>query len=135
MSDGLYTPIERCAGCAFTPGTVANGNESTQLTVNLCIEACRPFHCHERVHELQREGLTEEIAIEQAKAEGNFPVCRGFADAIETLEAKGRYDEGAEWKRDLAGKLLDVWDEAKENAYTPERAEARLHQVMREFLA
>jgi hypothetical protein len=133
--DDLYQAIERCEGCAFREGTAASQSDATQLTAKLCLQAARPFFCHERVHELQRDGLPASVAMEQAKREGNFPVCRGFVDAMSVLDNKGEYTEATAWRRDLANRLLDLMDEVTDNHLTPDEADKRLAEVMRNFVA
>lgn len=36
----------RCAACAFTPGTEANGNPTTTAAARECVERSHPFWCH-----------------------------------------------------------------------------------------
>lgn len=38
---------ERCASCAFRPGTVPNGCAQTQLDVSKCVAEGIPFYCHQ----------------------------------------------------------------------------------------
>lgn len=133
--DELYQAIERCDGCAFTPGTPASQHENTQLTIKLCLQACRPFYCHEHAQELSNLGLPLSAAIDQARREGRFPMCRGYVDAMTALHDKGHYSKETEWKQELAGKMIDLLDEAEEKGYTPEQSELALMKMMKEFLS
>jgi hypothetical protein len=84
---------------------------------------------------LSNEGLALESAIEQARREGRFPLCRGYVDAMMALHDKGHYSDATAWKQELAGKMIDLLDEAEEKGYTPEQSEAALMEMMKEFLA
>lgn len=84
----LITPKERCDTCAFREGTEASKDEITRLKVSLCLQSRTPFNCHEAPGGIA--GLV---------------VCRGFLDAITASPEKPNI---AEWKQDLAGRLLEV---------------------------
>lgn len=51
---------ERCHGCAFNQGTPANLDDLVSVKVAICLQARRPFFCHEHIGE----------------------VCRGYVEAV-----------------------------------------------------
>jgi len=69
--------LDKCAGCAFRPGTEAHGSPMTRTTADACVMAREPFLCHER------EGL-----------------CTGWREAV---KAQG---EPPAWKSYLARRML-----------------------------
>lgn len=54
-----------CNGCAFRPGTYANGCEQTIKNAAVCVVTGTPFHCH-----IKRE------------PDGEESVCAGFMSAL-----------------------------------------------------
>src|ERR1044072_7759053 len=126
----------RCEGCAFNSGTEANRHEHTQLVIRLCVEAREPFHCHDRAQELNKNGLPLSAAIEQAIAEGQFPLCAGYVEAVTMLKEKGFYDNRPEWKRKLLRRLNDMLLDADEGKFTEADIEsgAAVRHVVAEFM-
>lgn len=87
--------IDRCAGCAFSPGTEAARALHTVTMRNLCVMAGIPFECHDG---------------------GAGHLCRGFVDAFTEKVRAGDYDRLPSWKRKLAETLLDVLHDGIEAA-------------------
>lgn len=83
---------ERCATCAFRPGTDAANSPLTQLKVKLCIMAGKYFICHESPLEAW---------------------CAGIADAITAKFHKDGTVGSDAWKEKVANELLDVIDEVE----------------------
>jgi hypothetical protein len=76
---------ERCATCAFRPGTVANGSPTTQMDVVKCIMEKVRFTCHHH----GREGVICHGYELMKKPEGT-PAKKmpwGFSDEPEVKEA------------------------------------------------
>lgn len=82
---------ERCAGCAFRPGTQASQSPFTAHLAKLCVYAGVPFECHD---------------------EGAGHLCRGFVDAFTAKLANGDYNRLPEWKNQLARNLIDVMQDS-----------------------
>lgn len=74
-----------CATCALRPGTEAASYLPTQTHVKLCILSGEQFDCHER------EGA-----------------CAGWRRAVQQAKPQ------PEWKRELAGRLLEIWLECSQ---------------------
>jgi hypothetical protein len=70
-------------------GTEANRTPLTQATLELCILAGVPFHCHDG-HENH--------------------LCRGFHDAFVAKLNRGDYENLPEWKKTLAHETLEMLD-------------------------
>lgn len=83
---------ERCAGCAYRPGTEANRDPLTQTTAYLCLLASEPFRCH------HGDGGSSEH------------LCRGWLDAWLTRREK----DVPEWKQDAARAILATLDATKD---------------------
>lgn len=56
----------RCVGCAYSPGTEANGTPTTRQAAKECVERSHPFWCH-----LVSDGLGEQTHL-----------CAGWAAAL-----------------------------------------------------
>ncbi len=79
---GHSDAARRCEECAFTKGTEANAALWTRITIELCLVAREPFHCHSK-------GILE-------------PLCAGYVQALALRPPE------PEWRRDLAGALLEL---------------------------
>ena len=71
---------ERCAGCAFSAGTEANGRPLTLLQAKLCVAAAHPFYCHENIDESGDPFEGEQLEL-----------CAGYQAAVRQLELRGHY--------------------------------------------
>ena len=103
---------ERCATCAYRPGTEASRDETTLLTARLCAIAGEPFFCHE-----------EQVSHGEERQE----VCAGFLAAV---EAQGPEPE---WRRDVADGMLRLMEEAAEHPAdfdTDAKAAAKIRAVL-----
>jgi hypothetical protein len=69
----------RCATCAFRPGTEASRTETTVLMARLCLMSGETFECHERT-----------------------APCAGFLYALNARQPE------PEWCQAVAGELLDL---------------------------
>lgn len=83
---------DRCATCAFRPGTVASQTDLTQLTARLCVLLGKPFFCH--------DGIPD-------KAEPTT-LCRGWEAAHAERYHAGYYRLLPAWKRDVLRSCLEV---------------------------
>jgi hypothetical protein len=137
MPEEYYQQPYRCDGCAFASGTEANRDARTRLVIKLCVEIGQPFYCHERTHQLQNIGLTEANAIEFAKEEGRFPLCRGWVDAFTMLVEKGYYNNQPEWKRELSKRLMGLLEQAEDGLLSKEEMEsgAAVRSMIEELMA
>ncbi len=79
---GHSDAARRCEECAFTKGTEANAALWTRITIELCLVAREPFHCHAK-------GTPE-------------PLCAGYVQALALRPPE------PEWRRDLAGALMEL---------------------------
>ena len=79
--------LNRCAGCAFRPGTEASTQTWTVAMRDLCVMVGAPFQCHDG---------------------GAGHMCKGFVDAFTAKLRAGDYDRLPAWKKELAHKLIDV---------------------------
>jgi hypothetical protein len=95
-----FMPV-RCAGCAYTDGTVANRDELTLITRNLCELGGATFYCHANAVDdvLPREGKR---------------ICRGFADVQVRQVITGK--EPAPWQRVVAEEGIRIMEEAEARA-------------------
>jgi|SRR5579864_210655 len=80
---------DKCATCAFRPGTGPNRSKVTLIKAKLCADTAIPFLCHEA----DREAM-----------------CAGFADLIERQYAKGELANGPDWKKEISLGILDIID-------------------------
>lgn len=87
------TPREKCAGCAFRPGTEAQQSDLTRLKARLCVLALDPFLCHEN-------------AVDGQLPAGEERLCVGYAEAMGVLHRRGYYDALPDWKQDVLNGLL-----------------------------
>jgi hypothetical protein len=107
----------RCAGCAYTKGTAANGDSLTTITRELCELGQQPFFCHAN-------------AVEDVLPKVGKRVCRGFADVILTQVITGR--EPQRWQRLLADEALRLMEEEEDRAKSnaPERSRDDVMRVL-----
>lgn len=114
---------ERCAGCAFSPGTEANGRPLTLLQAKLCVAAANPFYCHENID-------ASGVPFEGEELEP----CAGYVAAVEQLERRGHYARQTATER---GTLLDqiritlLADEAHGGTAYEERSAFHLRRIFR----
>jgi hypothetical protein len=123
---------DRCAGCAFTPGTDANKSTITQLKARLAIESETIFYCHAPIEQFcDAKGITDREAHNLLIALGEQVICAGYLDAIETLHDKGYFDDRPEWKRKLSLGLLAVTQRVED---TPSMTEKDALLAIREVI-
>jgi hypothetical protein len=101
---------EKCATCAFRPGTEAANSPLTPVKARLCIKTCTPFLCHESPIDA---------------------MCAGAADAMTVMHENGQWAQTPEWKRKVLLACLDAIqdvEDGKANAETavPERVREAL---------
>lgn len=85
--------LPRCDGCAFTAGTEANESQITRLKSTLCAQIAEPFYCHQN-------------AVDDTLPEGEEMLCRGWAEAVQTLYRKGHYERMPEWRKEVLRAIL-----------------------------
>lgn len=125
-SEVFETMPDKCATCAFRPGTRANLSPITLLKARLCAQIKQPFHCHDnavyvtpsgRVVDEQDRNRVDFIGKfkrgeYQPRPGEHWKNCTGWAELVESLDAKGMiFREG--WQVLLTEKLLEVIDKAE----------------------
>lgn len=122
--------MNRCEGCAFNANTNASRSATTRLKARLCVEAREPFHCHEEVHALMRQGLPQSEALALAEP----PLCAGYVEAVAAREANGFYEEQEEWHRAVLRGCVE-YIVAVETGEVPYREGDELPPELGEFIA
>jgi hypothetical protein len=108
----------RCAGCAFTPGTPANQSPRTVLVAQLCVMARDPFFCHENV-----DGeIIDGVAQYWPKEGTQLRACAGWIEAVAALGPE------PEWRAGLAAEFLEMLLKAEDGGgdWSDERALAEI---------
>lgn len=103
--------LDRCAGCAFRPGTEASQSTHTRAIRDLCVMVGSPFECHDT---------------------GAHHLCKGFVDAFVAKSGNGDYDRMPAWKKDMCHKLLDTMHDYREMA---ERGEMVPNSIVMDAVA
>lgn len=112
--------MERCCGCAFTTGALANGEINNKLTAALAALAAVPFLCHDKLG--WRKGMPSypisdynfRIAYEDLRASstlihvheidpaeltearsiiGRQPMCQGWRESVATVSGTGWFKD------------------------------------------
>lgn len=105
---------DKCATCAFRPGTAASKTDTTLMKARLCIESGEPFLCHKSPLEAW---------------------CAGAADVLES-----RYNAGKEietgWKQGLKLILTDLICEVEDGKIkTTEEFDAEMMRRLKDVPA
>lgn len=86
---------ERCATCAFRPGTPANLSYITQTKAKLCAMIGEPFLCHESPIDAW---------------------CAGVSGIVESLWKRGELLQEPKWKRELYALVNECICEVEDGA-------------------
>jgi len=84
--------VQKCATCAFTPGSQAN-QSYTPLKAKLCAEIPEPFLCHEE--------------------KPNDICCAGWAELTERLQREGYYEKQPEFQREIKMQIVEALAETE----------------------
>lgn len=132
----------QCEGCAFKPGSAANGEIENHTKGFITAMAGNPFFCHESLHwQVEAKDAvvvrnTPQImraALLAITLEGHKPkVCSGWKRSVSELASRGWFKgEGARARRLVARHALRELTEVSSNGGFGKRTTSRRNRAMK----